>query len=88
LWIGNIDTLTTTESMVKSEFIKFGLIENVKILPEKQCAFVNYYELNSALEAKRVMSGQLFRGRQLRINFGKTEVLNVFGSEEIVAGMN
>eukprot|EP01120_Amphizonella_sp_Union-15-10_P012438 TRINITY_DN5519_c0_g2_i1.p1 TRINITY_DN5519_c0_g2~~TRINITY_DN5519_c0_g2_i1.p1 ORF type:complete len:639 (+),score=147.82 TRINITY_DN5519_c0_g2_i1:61-1977(+) len=70
LWLGNVDP-STTEDQIRSTFIQFGSIEKIRVLPGKNCAFVNFADLNAALEAKKRMQGHVLNGRNLKINFGK-----------------
>ena len=70
LWLGNIDP-TVTEAEVRSVFELYGLVENVRLLPAKECAFVNYYEVESAINARNSMQGKALGNMILRIGFGK-----------------
>lgn len=70
LWIGNID-FNVTEEDIRSRFAPFGAIDRVSVLREKNCAFVNFVSLESALEARKQLQGALIGNRNVRINFGK-----------------
>lgn len=70
LWLGNIDP-TVTEDEVRSVFEPFGPVENIRLLPAKECAFVNYYDLESAIKARNSMQGKALGNMILRIGFGK-----------------
>jgi hypothetical protein len=70
IWIGNIDS-NIPEHEIRSAFERFGAIERIKMLPQKNCAFVNFVELSSALAAKAEMNGYMFFGQPLKVNFGK-----------------
>jgi len=70
IWIGNLDS-NIPEHEIRAAFERFGPIERVKMLPLKNCAFVNFVELNSALAAKAEMNGYMFFGQPLKVNFGK-----------------
>ena len=41
LWIGNIDPNVTEETLAEM-FSEYGQLVNVRCLPEKYCAFVNF----------------------------------------------
>lgn len=41
LWIGNVDPNVTEETLTQM-FAAFGSLSNVRCLPEKYCAFVNF----------------------------------------------
>lgn len=70
LWVGYI-SVTTSEDDLRNFFIQFGPIERVKVLPHKQCAFILYTHLESAIKAKDTMNGQMFRGNTIKVNYGK-----------------
>eukprot|EP01118_Nematostelium_gracile_P008347 TRINITY_DN2766_c0_g1_i2.p1 TRINITY_DN2766_c0_g1~~TRINITY_DN2766_c0_g1_i2.p1 ORF type:complete len:542 (+),score=168.79 TRINITY_DN2766_c0_g1_i2:74-1627(+) len=72
VWLGNIHP-DTTESELHSAFQPFGLIEHVKILPAKNCAFVRFIELDAAIRAHSQMFGFTVHGQQVKIGWGKTE---------------
>jgi len=65
---------------VREAFKVFGPIEKIRVLPHKNCAFVNFEHLESALEAKKQMQGAPFQGKPLRVNFGKSH--DTFGEDE------
>ena len=70
LWLGNI-VPNAKEDEIVNLFKRFGNIEKVRILPHKNCAFVNFDNLESAEKAKRTMQGTIFKGQSLKINYGK-----------------
>ena len=70
IWVGNVDP-NVTEHELRTCFDRFGAIDRVKLHPQKNCAFVNFVDLNSALAAKAEMNGFLLFGQALRVNFGK-----------------
>jgi RNA recognition motif-containing protein len=70
LWLGNVDP-TVTEGEIRATFESFGAIENVRILPAKECAFVNFYEMDAAITARNAMQGKPLGNMILRIGFGK-----------------
>eukprot|EP01116_Phalansterium_solitarium_P017161 TRINITY_DN4158_c0_g2_i2.p1 TRINITY_DN4158_c0_g2~~TRINITY_DN4158_c0_g2_i2.p1 ORF type:complete len:721 (-),score=209.38 TRINITY_DN4158_c0_g2_i2:1166-3328(-) len=72
LWLGNVAE-GISEDMIRSGFSRFGHIEKVRIMPTKNCAFVNYSNLDSALAAKNAMQGQEMLGRPLKIGFGRED---------------
>jgi hypothetical protein len=51
LWIGNIDTSINTENLT-AVFSMYGPIESVRLLMEKECAFINFYQVEDAVCAK------------------------------------
>ena len=42
MWVGNVDPQHLNEKSLTQLFSKVGKVVNVKILPEKYCAFINY----------------------------------------------
>lgn len=70
IWVGNVDP-NVTEHELRTCFDRFGAIERVKLFPQKNCAFINFVELNSALAAKAEMNGFPLFGQMLKVNFGK-----------------
>jgi RNA recognition motif-containing protein len=70
IWIGNVDP-NAPEHELRAIFDRFGPIERVKMHPQRNCAFVNFVELSSALAAKAEMTGYMFYGQPLKVNFGK-----------------
>ncbi|ORX56166.1 hypothetical protein DM01DRAFT_1334660 [Hesseltinella vesiculosa] len=75
LWIGNIDTSISVELLTQT-FSPYGPIESVRLLMEKECAFVNYYQVDHAIRAKDDILGPL-GGKVghciVRIGFGRAE---------------
>eukprot|EP01122_Echinamoeba_exundans_P013278 TRINITY_DN576_c0_g1_i1.p1 TRINITY_DN576_c0_g1~~TRINITY_DN576_c0_g1_i1.p1 ORF type:complete len:708 (-),score=132.94 TRINITY_DN576_c0_g1_i1:423-2546(-) len=72
LWVGNLD-YGVTEDEVRSLFQKYGPLERVKVLSQKNCAFVTFSMLDHALSAMRELQGYQLRTQPIRINFGKTD---------------
>ncbi|KAI8973748.1 hypothetical protein BDF20DRAFT_670992 [Mycotypha africana] len=76
LWIGNIDH-TVTVDLLTQVFSRFGPIESVRLLIEKECAFVNYFQAEDAAKAKEeILSRMGGRVGQciVRIGFGKADL--------------
>lgn len=75
LWIGNIDATVTVENLTQM-FSAFGAIESVRLLLEKECAFVNFFQTEDAVRAKEEVLGRL-GGRVgnciVRIGFGRAD---------------
>lgn len=72
VWLGNIHP-DTSEPEIRQEFSGFGMIESVKILPHKNCAFVNFLDLNDAINAHAHTFGKILRGNELKAGWGKVE---------------
>lgn len=83
LWLGNVDP-TVTEEEIRVVFEPFGIIENIRLLPAKECAFVNYFDLESAIRGRNSMHGKPLGNMILRIGFGKiTENSRELGTQNI-----
>ncbi|KAJ3186090.1 hypothetical protein HDU85_001008 [Gaertneriomyces sp. JEL0708] len=78
LWIGNIDP-TLSPSDLLTLFSPFGPIESLRILPDKECAFVNYVRTEDAVRARDEMQGGRVGNCIVRIGFGKAENCNDTG---------
>ena len=72
LWLGNLDSSVSIEEL-SSIFSKFGVIESVRVLPEKECAFVNYCRVEDAILGRERMQGGRIGNCVVRIGFGKPE---------------
>lgn len=73
LWLGNMDP-TITEAEVHAVFAPFGDIETIRLLPAKECAFVNFYAMEDAMRARNAMQGKPLGNLLLRIGYGKIDV--------------
>jgi len=78
LWIGNLDSSVTSEQLIHV-FAPYGAIESLRLLPEKECGFVNFVDLADAVRAKdevlNRMGGNIGmpNGQTVRIGFGKAD---------------
>ncbi|EJD05984.1 uncharacterized protein FOMMEDRAFT_119427 [Fomitiporia mediterranea MF3/22] len=78
LWIGNLDSSVTSEQLIHV-FAPYGAIESLRLLPEKECGFVNFVDQEDAIRAKddvlNRLGGQIGmpNGAAVRIGFGKAE---------------
>lgn len=72
LWLGSIPTSTTTSTLTEM-FKSYGPILSARVLTHKNCGFVNFERLESAVAAKASMNGkEIFPGAgPIRINFAK-----------------
>lgn len=71
LWIGNIGH-EVDESSLRAIFGRFGTIENVTILEDKGCAFVDFEEEQSAVRAQQ-QKGMMIEGNLVELGFGKMD---------------
>ncbi|KAL1835975.1 hypothetical protein VTJ49DRAFT_5747 [Mycothermus thermophilus] len=72
LWLGSIPTSTTTSTLTEM-FKSYGPIVSARVLTHKNCGFVNFERVESAIAAKASMNGkEIFPGAgPIRINFAK-----------------
>ncbi|KAK6842343.1 hypothetical protein PG987_003203 [Apiospora arundinis] len=72
LWLGSIPTSTTTSTLTEM-FKQYGPILSARVLTHKNCGFVNFERVDSAMNAKASMNGkEIFPGAgPIRINFAK-----------------
>lgn len=72
LWLGSIPSSTTTSTLTEM-FKSHGPIISARVLTHKNCGFVNFERLDSAVSAKAMMNGkEIFPGAgPVRINFAK-----------------
>ncbi|KAB5558210.1 hypothetical protein GE09DRAFT_963613 [Coniochaeta sp. 2T2.1] len=72
LWLGSIPTSTTTSTLTEM-FKAYGPIHSVRVLTHKNCGFVNFERVDSAIAAKSNTNGkEIFPGAgPIRINFAK-----------------
>lgn len=72
LWLGGVPTSTTTSTLVEM-FKAHGTIISARVLTHKNCGFVNFERVESAVSAKTNMNGkEIFPGAgPIRINFAK-----------------
>jgi protein JSN1 len=72
LWLGNIPSSTTVSSL-NVIFSNFGLIESTRVLTHKNCGFVNFEALESAVTARTQLNGkEIFPGAgPVRIGYAK-----------------
>lgn len=80
LWVGNVPP-DCTEEELRMAFSPHGYIENVKIVAQKNCAFIRYDSLESAAVGHEAMHGQSIRNYVLRVGWGKPDVYGVTKQE-------
>ncbi|KAJ9064766.1 hypothetical protein DSO57_1026954 [Entomophthora muscae] len=72
LWVGNLDASITPNELL-ALFSPYGPIESLRVLPEKECAFINFQVLDDAIRAKDDMQGGRMGNLNIRIGFGKAD---------------
>ncbi|KAJ3077179.1 hypothetical protein HDU98_007564 [Podochytrium sp. JEL0797] len=74
LWVGNLDSSISAPEIL-SLFSPFGAIESLRMLPDKECVFVNYARVEDALAAREGMTGRKVGGAVVRLGFGRNEAV-------------
>lgn len=72
LWLGSIPNSTTVTSL-QAIFNIYGPIESTRVLVHKNCGFVNFEHVESAIQAKSLLNGkEIFPGAgPVRIGYAK-----------------
>jgi protein JSN1 len=72
LWLGSIPASTTITSLI-AIFQPYGAIESARVLTHKNCGFVNFERLESAIQARSFFNGkEIFPGAgPVRIGYAK-----------------
>jgi protein JSN1 len=74
LWIGNIDPNTTSADLL-AIYSHFGPIDSLRVLPDKECAFVNFVHVEDAVRAKDETEGSRVGSGIVRLGFGKSDTI-------------
>ncbi|KAJ9107834.1 hypothetical protein QFC19_002740 [Naganishia cerealis] len=73
LWIGSIPQETTPSTLL-SIFSPFGAVESARVLTNKQCGFINFENMESAIAARTALNGREILGERvgaIKIGFAK-----------------
>lgn len=76
LWLGNVNPSLSVNDLLQ-QFSLYGHVESARILSDKECAFVNFASVESAVAAKNDLEtrlGNMLGGTLVRIGFGKADV--------------
>jgi RNA recognition motif-containing protein len=68
LWIGNVDPSVNDETLTEI-FSVYGQLANVRCLPDKYCAFVNFKVKEDAHKAMLNLQGKYLEGQRLLIKY-------------------
>ncbi|THC99524.1 hypothetical protein EYZ11_000984 [Aspergillus tanneri] len=81
LWIGSIPVSTTITSLA-AIFSRYGKIESTRVLTHKNCGFVNFERIESAIQAKSMLNGtEIFPGAgPVRIGYAKVPGTSASGN--------
>ncbi|KAI8049937.1 hypothetical protein BDF22DRAFT_745809 [Syncephalis plumigaleata] len=73
LWIGNLPAHVTSTDLMQI-FSAYGAVESLRVLPDRDCAFINYQQVEDASRAHDDMRGARLGGSLIRVGFGKADV--------------
>ncbi|KAI7878528.1 ARM repeat-containing protein [Lichtheimia hyalospora FSU 10163] len=76
LWLGNINASVSVPDLIRM-FSDYGHVESARILSDKECAFVNFNDVESAIAAKNDLETRLasmLAGTPVRVGYGKADV--------------
>ncbi|KAL1189710.1 Flowering time control protein FPA [Cardamine amara subsp. amara] len=71
LWVGGISPSVLKDDL-EAEFSKFGKIEDFRFLRERKTAFIDFYEMDDAIQAKS-LHGKRMGGSYLRVDFLRSQ---------------
>lgn len=74
LWVGGISK-TVTKEQIEAEFLKFGHVDNIKFLRERNSAIVDYSKLEDAVSAVKYLNGRQLGSDSIRVNFLRSQSL-------------
>ena len=88
IWVGNIPP-NTYSGTLESVFHIFGPIESARILSHKNCGFVNFNNIESAVAARSALQGkEIFPGTgPIRIGFAKVHMQGESGFGSLDSGL-
>ncbi|KAJ2359167.1 hypothetical protein IWW50_004005 [Coemansia erecta] len=73
LWVGNVDPGLSSQDLV-ARFGQYGRVESLRLLPDKECAFVNFLRVEDAVRAREDMhAGARIGANTVRVGYGKGE---------------
>ncbi|KAJ2475379.1 hypothetical protein IWW47_006513, partial [Coemansia sp. RSA 2052] len=73
LWVGNVDPRLSSHELA-AQFGKYGRVESLRLLPDKECAFVNFLRVEDAISAREDMhAGARIGASTVRVGYGKGE---------------
>ncbi|RDY12673.1 Flowering time control protein FPA, partial [Mucuna pruriens] len=72
LWVGGISPAVTKEEL-EAEFRKFGKIEDFKFFRDRNTACVEFFNLEDATQAMKIMNGKRIGGEHIRVDFLRSQ---------------
>ena len=72
LWVGGISPNVSKEQ-IEGEFRKYGILEDFKLLRERNCAFVDYVKIEDAVNAVEALNRTRIGDEELRVDYGRSQ---------------
>jgi RNA recognition motif-containing protein len=72
LWVGGISSNVSKEQ-IEGEFRKYGVLEDFKLLRERNCAFVDYVKIEDAVNAVEALNRTRIGDEELRVDYGRSQ---------------
>lgn len=72
LWVGGISQNVSKEQ-IEGEFRKHGVLEDFKLLRDRNCAFVDYVNIEDAVSAVEALNRTRIGGEELRVDYGRSQ---------------
>eukprot|EP00211_Chloroparvula_japonica_P007309 CAMPEP_0119138840 /NCGR_PEP_ID=MMETSP1310-20130426/26417_1 /TAXON_ID=464262 /ORGANISM="Genus nov. species nov., Strain RCC2339" /LENGTH=328 /DNA_ID=CAMNT_0007130071 /DNA_START=16 /DNA_END=999 /DNA_ORIENTATION=- len=73
IWVGNLPH-NVSEADLRMLYGDYGPIDNIKILHQKNCAFLDYGTLEGSANCYRQSRGKTLRGFELKVGWGKSSM--------------
>ena len=71
LWISNICSSVTKEQL-EAEFKRFGVVEDLRFLRDRSCAFVDFTKTDDAICALESLNRKKLGKEELHIEYGRS----------------
>nr|KYP65989.1 Nucleolysin TIAR [Cajanus cajan] len=72
LWVGGVSPAVSKEEL-EAEFRKFGKIEDFKFFRDRNTACVEFFNLEDATQAMKIMNGKRIGGEHIRVDFLRSQ---------------
>ncbi|CCD25544.1 Mrn1p NDAI_0F02260 [Naumovozyma dairenensis CBS 421] len=84
VYLGNIPSDLTVKELL--DHVRSGVIEDVKIIPEKLCAFISFLDENSALlfHSDAILKRLNINGKDIKIGWGKSTAVDPMIATRII----
>ena len=79
VYVGNLHP-DTTETEVREAFQKYGPIQQIDMVKNKNCAFVKFVYPQNANTAHNSMKNARIHGQEIHVGWRKVEMLNIPGA--------